>query len=218
MKVSWHLQHKICLGSIVLSLLQVASCFSVQAVSLKQTATAKRFVDWCLNQEKLSPDAKHTVEVLLEKAGTTQCDRAENKLSTLIKLDLSSSQIADLRPLSSLSNLSELDLSLNQIADLTPLSSLTNLTDLDLSNPVDQLLSSLELSSPNTPKLFYNQIADLRPLSSLTKLTTLDLSLNQIADLRPLSSLTKLTTLDLSYNRITDLTPLSSLKGLNKLD
>jgi hypothetical protein len=58
MKVSWHLQQKIRLGSVVLALLQAVTCFRVQAVSLKQTEIPKRFADWCLNQEKLSPDAK----------------------------------------------------------------------------------------------------------------------------------------------------------------
>jgi len=80
----------------------------------------------------LSPEAKHTVEVLLEEAETTDCDAADGKLSGLTKLDLSDNSISDLQPLQSLTKLTDLDLDDNSISDIKPLASLTNLTGIEL--------------------------------------------------------------------------------------
>jgi internalin A len=115
MQVDWPLKQKIDLASALLALafFQGVSCFP--AYALQETGTPKRFADWCVNKANLPLDTRRTVDALLQKAGTQECDRAEKQLATLTKLDLSSSQIADVRPLSSLSNLIELDLSLNQM-------------------------------------------------------------------------------------------------------
>ncbi len=171
---------------ITLALFIDIECFPAHAIPNQETSTLRHFADWCLNQASLSPQTKHTIDVLLQKAGTQDCNQADNELSTLPILDLTNNQIADLKPLSSLTNLTQLVLSDNQIADLKPLSSLTNLTELFLDN---------------------NQIADLKPLSSLTNLTRLALDSNQIANLKPLSSLTNLTRLALDSNQIADLKP-----------
>src|SRR3569832_2170929 len=202
MKVGSHLKQKICLGSAGLALLQTVSSFPTYAVPLKQTTTPRRFADWCLNRESQTPDAKHTVEVLLQKIGTSECDRASKQLSTLTELSLSFNEISDLKPYSNLTNLTKLSLSSNQISDLKPLSNLTNLTALHLSNNQIADLNSLSThTNLRTLTLTGNQIADLTPLTNLTTLTTLYLDNNQVADLTPLSSLTNLTTLNLSNNQ-----------------
>jgi hypothetical protein len=36
----------------------------------------RTFADWCRQKADLSPEAKHTVEVLLQYAETTECDAA----------------------------------------------------------------------------------------------------------------------------------------------
>jgi internalin A len=116
-----------------------------------EIATAQRensrltFADWCRQKDSLSPEAKHTVEVLLEEAGTTECDAANQKLSSLTRLALYNNQISDIKPLQSLTNLTRLDLVGTQISDIKPLASLTNLTDLDLR---------------------FNKISDIKPLAS----------------------------------------------------
>ncbi|MEG5160391.1 leucine-rich repeat domain-containing protein [Microcoleus sp. AT3-A2] len=96
------------------------------------------------------PEAKRTVEVLLQKARTTECDEAYRELLSLTKLDLSYSNISDIKPLESLTNLKQLDLNGNDISDIKPLESLTNLKQLDLNG---------------------NDISDIKPLESLTNLT-----------------------------------------------
>jgi internalin A len=121
----------------------------------------KTFAQWCQNLSKLSAQQKHTVEVLLKKAETTECNAASQKLTNLTELDLSFNQIVDIKPISNLTNLTRLYLSSNQIVDIKPISNLTNLTRLYLSS---------------------NQIVDIKPISNLTNLTRLDLSDNKITD------------------------------------
>ena len=120
----------------------------------------RTFADWCRQKADLSPEAKHTVEVLLQKAGTTECDAANQRLSSRTGLILEDTQISDIKPLESLTNLTVLYLGNNQISDIKPLESLTNLNLLYLDN---------------------NRISDIKPLQSLTNLILLRLSGNPIA-------------------------------------
>lgn len=76
----------------------------------------RTFADWCRDRDSLSPETKHTVEVLLEKAGTNECDAADRKLSSLTQLKLGNNQISDIKPLASLTGMKELYLSGNPIA------------------------------------------------------------------------------------------------------
>ena len=117
------------------------------------------FTQLCKQKESLPKQTQYTVKVLLQKAGTNNCDRAQEKLRKIEILDLSSHKISDLSPLAQLTNLRELYLSYNQIRDLSPLSQLTNLKFLFLES---------------------NQIGDLSPLSQLTNLTWLFVGENPI--------------------------------------
>lgn len=117
------------------------------------------FTYWCQKKDSLPEQTQYTVKVLLQKAGTQNCDRAEKKLKKLRVLDLSSHDISDLSPLAQLTNLRELYLSYNQIRDLSPLAQLTNLNFLFLES---------------------NQIGDLSPLSQLTNLNWLFVGENPI--------------------------------------
>ena len=156
----------------------------------------KTFADWCRQKANLSPEIKHTVEVLLKQAGTTECDAANQKLSSLTALFLWDNQISDIKPLESLTNLTALFLDNNKISDIKPLESLTNLTGLLLEN---------------------NKISDIKPLESLTNLTVLSLGKNQISDIKPLQSLTNLSVLSLGNNQISNIKPLESLTKLTEI-
>ncbi|MEQ8386441.1 MAG: leucine-rich repeat domain-containing protein [Coleofasciculus sp. A1-SPW-01] len=97
------------------------------------------FKEWCLKRESLSDEPRNTVEVLLEEAGASDCEQADDYLSSRTELDLSSNQITDVSPLSGFTNLSKLYLSFNQITDVSPLFGLTNLNLLNLEgNPIAQ--------------------------------------------------------------------------------
>ncbi|HAX76201.1 MAG TPA: leucine-rich repeat domain-containing protein, partial [Cyanobacteria bacterium UBA11372] len=97
-----------------------------------QTTNFTTFADWCLHFDSLTEAAKHTVEVLLKYANTSDCYEADRILSNLTWLNLNYNQIADISPLIALTNLTWLNLNYNQIADISPLIALTNLTWLDL--------------------------------------------------------------------------------------
>ena len=122
--------------------------------------SGRTFADWCRQKADLSPETKHTVEVLLQEAGTTDCDAADRKLSSLTELLLGGYQISDIKPLASLTNLTWLLLDTNQISDIKPLESLTNL---------------------NYLLLEHNKISDIKPLKSLTKVYFIYLGGNPIA-------------------------------------
>ncbi len=153
-----------------------------QKDNIKQT-----FAYWCREKKFLNPEAKHTVEVLLKKVNTTECDVASQKLSALTALNLSSNEISDIKPLVSLTNLKNLSLYNNQIRDIKTLTSLTNLTVLSLGG---------------------NKITDIKSLAFLTNLKDLDITINEIIDIKPLKSLTNLTELSLDANKITNIKPL----------
>ena len=120
----------LCIG--IASLLQAWTPLPGRAAELKQTEQTEAFSSfnkWCLNKNSIADSARHTVEVLLEEAGTQDCYAAGEKLANLTELSLERNQIADIRPLSRLTNLTALSLDDNAIADIRPLSGLTNLTN-----------------------------------------------------------------------------------------
>ncbi len=184
----------------------------------KQPINFSSFADWCKHKDSLLPAARHTVEVLLEQAGTSDCDQAKKVLSNLTKLNLSTNQITDITPLSRLTNLTELYLYNNQISDLTGLSALINLTYLELEfNQITDITGLSALTNLTALSLSNNQITDITGLSALTNLTELSLRGNQISDITSLSALINLTYLELLSNGITDITGLSALIKLTEL-
>jgi internalin A len=177
------------------------------------------FADWCKHKDSLSESARHTVEVLLKKAGTSDYNEADKVLSRLSKLNLNSNQISEINPLSPLPNLTYLNLHSNEITDITPLSVLTNLTELNLyKNQITDITGLLALTNLTYLNLNHNQITDITGLSALTNLTSLNLGDNQITDITGLWALTNLTSLNLGDNQITDITGLSTLTNLTNLD
>jgi internalin A len=184
-----------------------------------ESISFSRFADWCRNIDSLSEEARYTVEVLLEKAGTDDAEAAEQILSSMTELDLSNNLITDISSLGSLTNLTTLNLRDNLITDISSLGLLTNLTTLDLNcNKITDISSLGSLTNLTELDLGNNnRITDISFLGLLTNLTTLDLNCNKITDISFLSSLTNLTELDLGNNRITDISFLSSLTNLTEL-
>jgi hypothetical protein len=89
------------------------------------------FYQLCRDKEAL-PDFKHTLEVLLEKLGESDCHAAAAKALRVRELDLSHHAIQDIRPLSHFVALEKLDLSYNDIQELAPISYLNSLQELNL--------------------------------------------------------------------------------------
>src|SRR4028119_1300642 len=94
---------------------------SARAADPQQGNNRRTFADWCRQKADLSPETKHTVDVLLKEAGTNDCDAADRKLSSLTDLYLNLKGIGDIKPLASLTHLTELSLAFNEIGDIKPL-------------------------------------------------------------------------------------------------
>ncbi|WP_293332127.1 leucine-rich repeat domain-containing protein [Microcoleus sp. CAWBG58] len=182
-----------------------------------------RFADWCRHIDSLSEEARHTVKVLLNKAGTDDPEAAEQILSSMTTLNLSHNpKITDISSLGSLTNLTELYLSFNGTTDIRSLSSLTNLTRLYLNgiigeNVITDISSLRSLTNLTILFLSDNEITDITSLGALINLTTLDITRNPITDISSLRSLTNLTTLYLGSRHITDITSLGALTNLTTL-
>jgi internalin A len=96
---------------------------SAKAADPQLENSRRTFADWCRQKADLSPETKHTVEVLLKEAKTNDCDAADRKLSSLMELIVAGTEISDIKPLASLTKLKYLYLSGNPIAPKTcPLS------------------------------------------------------------------------------------------------
>jgi internalin A len=186
-----------------------------------ESISFRRFADWCRHIDSLSEEARYTVEMLLNEAGTDDVDDAEEAeqiLSSMTELCLRYNLITDISFLGSLTNLTTLDLNSNLITDISSLGLLTNLTTLDLNcNKINDISSLGSLTNLTTLDLNENKITDISFLGSLTNLTELSLGNNRITDISFLSSLTNLTTLNLNCNKITDISFLSSLTNLTTL-
>src|SRR4028118_1076586 len=65
-----------------------ANGLSAKAAETRSSNSRRTFAEWCRQKADLSPEAKRTVEVLLQKAETTECDAADRELSSLTELDL----------------------------------------------------------------------------------------------------------------------------------
>ncbi|MGF1603571.1 MAG: leucine-rich repeat protein [Thermosynechococcaceae cyanobacterium] len=140
------------------------------------------FASWCLHQAQLTAAQQQTISAILASVNTTDCQQAEQILTTQPGLILGSKDLTDLSPVTTLPHLRSLDLSHNQIQDLSPLQTLKQLHFLLLSG---------------------NQIQDVQPLAALPNLGYVVLENNQIQDVSALATLKQLTVLNLLDNPLT---------------
>jgi internalin A len=169
-------------SKVIATALAISFCTAIALFDNPKPIQAQEynsFAQWCANKNKLSPETRHTVEVLLWHSRTTVCEKAERILMKRINLQLGNSEIVDLRPLSSFSNLRTLDLAHNQVVDVSAIANLKGLNFLNLSN---------------------NRIVNVSPLANLTELGVLSLQGNQITSASSLRTLGKLEKLELSDN------------------
>jgi hypothetical protein len=155
-------------------------------------------------------------------------------LGSVTELDLTRTQIKDVKPLARLSTLKVLKLSGTPTKDVTPLEALTGLEALDLSGtqvsslmPLAKLpaLVSLSLGSQDVPlRDTYNLI--LGPQASSSWAERLEdygtkpvrFQAAPVSDISPLADMPSLQELDLSHTDIADLSPLAGLAALRILD
>lgn len=112
-------------------------------------------------------------------------------------LQIESSMVRDISPLSGLSSLQTLILSQNPIEDLAPISNLKELVHLELDNTL---------------------IEDLDPLVPLRKLQVLNCNGSQVRSLKSLEYLDALSQLDISNTDVRSLAPIDGLMNLTVLE
>ena len=123
------------------------------------------FLQWC-EDTSLTDEESKTVEILKTKVGADGCTDANEKLLDIGILILYSTEIRELRPLSTLTHLISLNLSYTEIIDIGPLSSLTKLAEIDLHG---------------------TKITNIDPLGSLTDLEKVDITDTDISDISSFS-------------------------------
>uniref|UniRef100_UPI00286E1A5B leucine-rich repeat domain-containing protein n=1 Tax=Chamaesiphon sp. VAR_48_metabat_403 TaxID=2964700 RepID=UPI00286E1A5B len=176
---------KIFLGTIgTVGLLAIGS---ISIANAQQQANSKSFAWWCQQKQAVSADARNTIDVMLEKVKTNDCQQAELRLRSLKDLNLNDSRISDLNPIAGLNNLIRLQIDRNRISDLKPIAGLKNLIYLSIED---------------------NQISDLKPLAELD-LLSLSLRKNRVSDIKPLAGLVDLTNLSIESNRVGDIQPIA---------
>ncbi|MGX7042963.1 hypothetical protein [Leuconostoc holzapfelii] len=145
-------------------------------------------------------------------------------LAKLTVIDLTYSDVTNLKGLEFAKNLQQLDLTGNAISDISPLSQLTQLTNLSLRlNKATQLPDLQQLQ--NVPIQQLNLVGDaygsapaqLAGLANLTQLQSLKLVNSKLTTFPPIAPTAPLTALDLSGNKLTDMTGLANFKGLTTL-
>jgi internalin A len=107
--------------TILLAPVLLLQLSSVNTVSAREPLT-KTFAQWCQQRDSFADDTKYTIDVMIARAGTKDCQQAERYFNKLTELNLSATKIRNIRPLASLNNLTRLYLINNRINDITPLS------------------------------------------------------------------------------------------------
>jgi len=143
-----------------------------------------------------STDANLIRQAVARKLGKKPHELVLGDYKKIEQLNLSGSEISDLKPLEALTELKILHLYDTHVSNLEPLKALTSLRELRLSR---------------------TNIRNIEPLSALTGLQGLWIDGTQVSNIEPLKDLTQLQMLDLGYSEVSNLKPLQSLKNLRML-
>ena len=140
-------------------------------------------------------------------------------LLDLREIDLSSSGLTDLSPLSKMTRLRKLNISQNPISDLNPIKSLTLLKSIDFSQTQVSDLSPVQFA-PSIQEIFANgtRVKDLLPIQYLNDLQIVDLSETPVRDLTPLLNSRSIRKLSLDGSQVASLDALSRLDQLEFLN
>lgn len=125
------------------------------------------------------------------------------RLTSLRRLDLSSTQVESVDALAGLKQLTYLSLRSTQVQDLKPLAGLKKLQWLDAGfTPVANVTPLAKLSRLESLSLDSTKVTDVTPLASLLKLQTLNLRATQLTEISALAYIPELKTLELNLSKV----------------
>mmetsp|Transcript_49243 Transcript_49243/g.86677 ORF Transcript_49243/g.86677 Transcript_49243/m.86677 type:complete len:318 (-) Transcript_49243:22-975(-) len=133
----------------------------------------------------------------------------------LQNINLSQNAIKDVTPLKALTYLVKLDLSSNEIANIKSLfpeeGGLVHLQLLDLSGNLLNALPALPLPALKTASFAKNEIANCQDFTGHELLASLDLSQNKIPSMAGIANMPMLTSLNVAGNELSELTGLEGV-------
>lgn len=160
--------------------------------------------------------------IFKRKTGLTQTatDSDIKQITEIETLDISGNQfLTTIAPLSQLTNLKRLDMSDTNIDDIKPIRNLTKLEELNISNtPVENLEALKYAHALRYLELQNTAVTNLATVERLTKLHLLNISDTDIRDLKPISGLPELKVLNIANTplfTLNGLTPIKSLEEVN---
>lgn len=141
------------------------------------------------------------------------------KMDNLARLNLSTTYVEDIVPLSGLNYLETLNLEKSSVLDLSPLAKLANLKDLDLGHaPIEDLTPLAQLTGLTKLNLWGTKVSSLTPIAQLQNLTRLTLAYTSVKDISPLRGLIHLENLDIKHTKVSQLDPVGQLTSLQGID
>ena len=136
--------------------------------------------------------------------------------TTVKRLYLSNTQVADLSPIAGMTGIADLDINNTRVTDLSPIAGMTGITMLDLDNTqVTDLSPIAGMTGIQWLGLDDMQIQDFSHLSALPRLENLFLVNSSFADLSVLPMTATFEDLDLRGSNVVDLRPLLDLSFAN---
>lgn len=136
--------------------------------------------------------------------------RGITSLTWLKRLDIDSTEVADISSLVNLSNIEALDLGNTRVRDVSPLADLGAIQSLWLNDTKVSDISALaRMEAMQTLWLNDSNVADLSPVVRMQDMRTLQLSDTQIVDISPVIGMIELWWLDVSHTHA-DLTALTA--------
>ena len=157
--------------------------------------------NWCDNS---SDSIRHTMQVIQKKLSLPDCSSTLAKLPTLNSLDISKSELSDIRPLREAKKMRVLLMNNNLITDLSPIRDLS-LRWLDISyNPIFELESLSGIHTLETLWASFMDVKDIGALKGMKNLKYISLEHNSIRDVSVFSSIKTVEFLGLAQNEIED--------------
>lgn len=171
------------------------------------------------NQTAIQIKDRNLERCLKEHFGLSENEPITDKhMESLIVLDVSNQEIADLSGMEHAKNIENFRFNNNRVSDLSPLGELLNIKIIGAdSNQISSLETLKDGPSLELLSLVNNGLTTLRRIAICTSLTHLWISRNQVPTLTELYNLHNLEMIEFNYNLVADISPLKNHVNLERI-